>query len=88
MDCCWLGLRQSQPLYVPRCYFYGLDKPTSCNLVGFCDASQRAYADFYLKMRLADKCVVRFVHVVSRTMGREHADYTIPRLELLAALLS
>ena len=33
-----LGLRQSKPLHVPRCYLYGLDKPTSCNLVGFCDA--------------------------------------------------
>eukprot|EP00731_Ephydatia_muelleri_P005509 Em0002g1685a len=47
------------PLYVPRCYFHGLDKPTSCNLVGFCDSSessQRAYAAVvYLKMRLADK---------------------------------
>ena len=81
-----LGLRQSQPLYVPRCYFHGLDKPTSCNLVGFCDASKTAYAAVvYLKMRLADKCVVRFV--VSRTRVAPLNTQWIPRLELLAALL-
>ena len=81
-----LGLQQSQPLYVPRCSFHGLDKPTSCNLVGFCDASKRAYAAVvYLKMRLADKCGVQFV--VSRTRVAPLNKQTIPRLELLAALL-
>ena len=30
-----LGLRLSQPLYVPHCYFHGLDKPNLATSLGF-----------------------------------------------------
>ena len=81
-----LGVQQTLLLCIPRCYYLDAEKPTTCQLVGFCDASQRAYAVvIYFKIRSAGGCVVRFV--TSRTRVAPLSAQTIPRLELLAALL-
>ena len=80
------GLRQSQSLCVPRCYFQDVVGTSSCSLVGFCDASQKAYAAVvFLKIRTGNKSVARFV--ASKTRVAPIGMMTIPRLELLAALL-
>eukprot|EP00731_Ephydatia_muelleri_P006677 Em0003g925a len=76
-------------------YLQGLDVADSCDsrdalemstLIGVDQYWKRAYAAVvYLKMRLVDKHVVRFV--VSRTRVAPLSTQLIPRLELLAALL-
>ena len=79
--------RMKEPLLqIPRCYFHGVEEPHSCELVGFCDASQRAYAAVvFMKIGSAGKGAVRFVAL--RTRVAPMNSLTIPRLELLAALL-
>ena len=55
------SLRQSQSLCVPRCYFQDVIGTSYCSLVGFCDASQKAYAAVvFLKIRTGNKSVARF----------------------------
>ena len=83
-----LGLEQSRTLCIPRCYFSRFAETTSCacTLIGFCDASQKAYAAVvFLRMRTADECVTHFV--ASKTRVAPLHGQTIPRLELLSALL-
>eukprot|EP00731_Ephydatia_muelleri_P035515 Em0131g2a len=82
-----LVLQMREPvLCIPRCYFKDISEPLSCSLVGFCDASGRAYAAVvFMSIRSAEGCVVRFV--ASRTRVAPLSAQTIPRLELLAALL-
>ena len=72
---------------IPRCYFYLDHNPTEVQIHGFCDASERAYAavvynrctyqDHYLDTRL----------VTSKTRVAPIKKQTIPRLELLGALI-
>ena len=38
------GLEQAQPIVIPRCYFHDVGETSSYCLLGFCDASKRAYA--------------------------------------------
>ena len=83
-----LGLEQSRTLCIPRCYFSSFAETTSCTctLIGFCDASQKAYAAVvFLRIRTADECVTRFV--ASKTRVAPLHGQTIPRLELLSSLL-
>ena len=87
-NCLLSSLEKSQPLCIPRCYFNNFTSSTSCtcSLVGFCDASQKAYAAvIFLRMRMADQCVTRLV--ASKTRVAPLCTQTIPRLELLSALL-
>ena len=86
----WKGLilqmREPLLLRIPRCYFKGMGEPLSCSLVGFCDASARAYAAVvYMNIVSSEGCVARFV--ASKTRVAPLSAQTIPRLELLAALL-
>ncbi len=58
----------------------------SVTLVGFCDASTRAYATVvYIHIKMASQHVTRFVASKSRVAPLQ--TQTIPRLELLSALL-
>ena len=89
-NCQLSGLEQSQPLCIPRCYFDSFTGTTctscTCTLIGFCDASQKAYAAVvFLRMRAADQCVTRLV--ASKTRVAPLHAHMIPRLELLSALL-
>ena len=81
------SLKEAEPLRVPRCYFFGVaGKVQSTSLQGFCDASVNAYAAVvYLKIETADKTYLKFV--TSKTRVAPLVEQTIPRLELLSALI-
>ena len=72
---------------IPRCYFQFTDRSASvCSLQGFCDASMGAYAAVvYLKIEAESGNSVKFV--ASKTRVSPVGKQTIPRLELLSALL-
>ena len=72
---------------IPRCYFALLDKASSqYSLQGFCDASSGAYAAVvYLRIENSIGSTVNFV--ASKTRVAPTNKQTIPRLELLSALL-
>ena len=81
-----LSRMQEPLLHIPRCYFHNVEESYPCKLIGFCDASQRAYAAVvFMKVGSAGKCAIRFV--ASRIRVAPLNSLTIPRLELLAALL-
>ena len=72
---------------IPRCYFSPLDKASSqCSFQGFCDASVGAYvAVVYLRIEKYAGNIVNFV--VSITRVSPTIRHSIPRVELLSALL-
>ena len=72
---------------VPRCYFFGVAwRVRSTSLQGFCDASVNAYeAVVYLKIKTVDETYLKFV--TSKTRVAPTVEQTIPRLELLSALI-
>ncbi len=82
-----MELQYAQPMSIPRCYLSGVNQNVkSYSLCGFCDASNRAYAAVvYLLMKTDTDCHVRFV--ASKTRVSPVRGQTIPRLELLSALL-
>ena len=78
---------QGLSISIPRCYFNSVERSLSiCSLQGFCDASTGAYAAVvYLKIVAGTEVSVKFV--ASKTRVSPVNKQTIPRLELLAALL-
>ena len=82
-------LRQAQPISIPRGYFNVVNDQVESNcLYGLCDASKKAYAAviyMYLAIRTPTMTCVQFV--VSKTRVAPIRGHTIPRLELLSALL-
>ena len=80
------SLQDSPVICVPRFYFANCAQPLSCSLQGFCDASKVAYAAvIYLLINTACGCTTRFV--TCKTRVSPVSQPTIPRLELLTALL-
>ena len=81
------GLQNSRPLRVERCYFKEPRNEIVCfNLHGFCDTSSKAYgAVVYLQVHTASRTYVKFV--ASKTRVAPLSSQTIPRLELLAAVI-
>ena len=81
------GLRLAQPISIQRGYFSIVDgQVVSSCLYGFCDASKKAYAAvIYLVIRTPTRTRVQFV--VAKTRVAPIRSQTIPRLELLSALL-
>ena len=81
------NLEEGQPISIPRCYFEAIpDDVVSVSLRGFCDASLKAYAGVvYLLVETAAGFSVRFVAAKTRVSPLK--EQTIPRLELLSALL-
>ena len=81
------GLEGVTALSLPRCYFQGIqDKVVSCSLHGFGDASTKAYAAvIYLHVTTTVGGYVKLVASKSRVAPVK--ELTIPRLELLAALV-
>ena len=81
------GLEQAQPIVIPRCHFHEVVETSSYCLLGFFDASKRAYAAVvYLRGKSsASGCTAKFV--VAETRVSPIQWHSIPRLELLAALL-
>ena len=72
---------------IPRCYSWSLSKSSGkYTLFGFCDASSRAYAAVvYMRIETNVGSSVEFV--ASKTRVSPVERQTIPRLELLSALL-
>ena len=80
-------LQEGQLISIPRCYFNGIDsKIVSCSLCGFCDASVSAYAAVVcLVICTENGNFVKFI--ASNTRVAPLQCQTIPRLELLSAVL-
>ena len=79
-------LKKADDIVVPRCVFGDAAQPTSIQLVGFCDASTRAYAAVVYMWLRSETCVdVKFL--ASRTRVAPIGGTSVPRLELLSALL-
>ena len=87
----WLSLvsslQQDVLFTIPRCYFRNVPlQASSCRLVGFCDASKSAYAAVvYLLITSDSGYLTQFVACKTRVSPVK--EQTIPRLELLSALL-
>ena len=82
-----LSLQCAPSISIPRCYFESPpEEVISCTLYGFCDASSRAYAGVvYLLLETSVGYSVKFVAAKTRVAPLQ--CQTIPRLELLSALL-
>ena len=80
-------LTRSLTLTVSRCYSASLHPDTACSLIGFCDASKSAYAAVvYLSIQTNSSTAdVQFVACKTRVSPLK--EISIPRLELLSALL-
>ena len=70
---------------IPRCYFRS--RPVQFELHGFCDASNRAYAGVVYIRSLYDDVGADVRLVASKTRVAPLKRQTIPRLELLGALI-
>ena len=80
-------LREATPIKIPRCYFNGvISEDITASLEGFCDSSVKAYATVvYLKLETRDG--VQLNIVASNTRVAPLTKQSIPRLELLSALI-
>ena len=79
------ALQHAAPLHVPRCYLPVDDGNATLSLHGFCDASKDAFAAVvYLRSQAVD---VQLAFVMAKTRVAPTDKQTIPRLELLAALI-
>lgn len=80
-------LQGSSLVSIPRSYYEGIHKDvTSYTLCGFCDASTAAYATVvYLVMKTQRNTHTQFLVAKARVAPMQ--TLTIPRLELLSALL-
>lgn len=80
-------LTEATPVSIPRSYEYRVEgTPHAYTLCGFCDASVRAYAAVvYLVIESGVSTEVKFL--VAKTRVAPLQSHTIPRLELLSALL-
>lgn len=81
------SLQCAPSISIPRCYFESpREEIISCSLFGFCDASSKAYAGVvYLLLETSVGHSVKFVAAKTRVAPLQ--CQTIPRLELLSALL-
>ena len=81
-----VDLSEGVPISLPRSYLHSIEEPASPVICGFCDASMQAYAAVvYMALKTRSGIAVRFV--VSKTRVVPLQSQTIPRLELLSALL-
>lgn len=81
-------IQNTQVITIPRCVYHGFDatRPAKFNLVGFCDASSKAYAAVvYARIEDESHVVVEFLSAKTRVAPMGGSP--IPRLELLSALL-
>ena len=80
-------LQRFRPVCIPRCCIESESKSVEAySLLGYCDASQRAYAAVvYLHMEMRGGSSSGFL--CSKTRVAPVKRVTIPRLELMSALL-
>ena len=80
------ALQSANVMTVPRCYHMITGTCLTARLIGFCDASSKAYAAVvYLRVEDDDDVSVTFV--AAKTRVTPIKTISIPRLELLSALL-
>ena len=83
------GLKTDGPIVIPRCYSVALPKESfssTYRLCGFCDASAQAYAAVvYLVINTNTTAATTLV--CSKTLISPLQKLTIPRLELMSAVL-
>ena len=78
-------LKSAKPISVPQCVLHLADLKVA-QLIGFCDASSKAYAAVvYLRLEYEGSVDVKFLAAKTRVAPAH--GVTIPRLELLSALL-
>ena len=82
-----IDLQRASPIRIPRYLLHDVSHEVeSYGLHGFCDASLRAYAAVvYLRIKTSAGYSVKFL--ASKTRVTPLREQTIPRLELLSALL-
>ena len=79
------AMHSAPPLVLSRCYFTTTEEPArKYTLHGFCDASESAYAAV---VYLREETSARVSFVAAKTRVAPLATLTIPRLELLSALI-
>ena len=80
-------LHDMQPITLSRCYYTGMEgQVVMSELHGFCDASAKAYgAVVYL--RVVTTCGIYARFLASKTRVAPLSNQTIPRLELLSAVI-
>ena len=78
-------LQGTKIITIPRCVHHAIS-PNTMRLVGFCDASAKAYAAV-VYLRLEDDDTVDVQFLAAKTRVTPVLGVTIPRLELLSALL-
>ena len=82
-------INNAPTMSLPRSYHYDVIEPLlSATLCRFCDASEKAYmyaAVVYLRLNTESQCLVKFVTAKTRVAPLQ--TQTIPRMELLSALL-
>lgn len=85
--CLLVMLRDAEAITIPRFLYPGVGPSMrSAKLVGFCDASSKAYAAVvYLRLE-SDMHQVSVQFVAAKTRVAPVGGMTIPRLELLSAL--
>ena len=76
-----------EQVQLPRCYFSADKKPFLCQLHGFCDASEKAYAAVIYLCTVYTDSSVELCLVGSKTRIAPIKGQTIPRLELLGAVI-
>ena len=82
-----LMLRGAKTISIPRNLYRAVARPAqSVKLVGFCDASTKAYAAV-VYMRLESEACVDVQFLAAKTQVAPVGGTTVPRLELLSALL-
>lgn len=79
-------LRGAKVIMIPRCLYDTVPNPQSARLIGFCDASAKAYAAV-VYMRIESETCAEIKFLAVRTRVTPVGGTTIPRLELLSALL-
>jgi hypothetical protein len=77
-------LGSAKTITIPRCVCHTLSQPMqSASLIGFCDASSKAYASVvYLRLESGGNFEIRFI--AAKTRVAPIGGATIPRLELLS----
>ena len=80
----YLALSEPVTITIPRAYQLGVAE--RARLVGFCDASSKAYAAVAY-LRIGDEHTAQVEFLASKTRVAPTKAMTIPRLELLSALL-
>ena len=75
-------------LRIERCYFAGInERVVSCNLHSFCDASKRTYSAIIHLVASTESDFTFGKLITSKSRVAPLKKLTIPRLELMAAVI-